>query len=41
MRAFLAVAEKKIAATGGAQIADEDVPGAEAGVEELRTIGLA
>ncbi len=38
---FFAVAEKEIAAAGGAEIADEDVLGAEAGVEELRAIGFA
>ncbi len=38
---FLAVAEEKIAAAGGAEIADEDVWGAEASTEELATIGFA
>lgn len=39
--AFLAVAEQEIAAAGGAEVADEDVGGAEAGDEELRAIGFA
>jgi hypothetical protein len=39
--AFFAVAEEEIAAAGGTEIADEDVLGAEAGVEELRVIGFA
>ena len=39
--AFLAVAEEEIAAAGGAEIADEDVLGAEAGAEELCAIGFA
>jgi hypothetical protein len=38
---FFSVAEEEIAAAGGAEIADEDVLGAEAGVEELRAIGFA
>lgn len=41
MRAFFAVAEEQVAAAGGAETANEDVPGGEAGVEELGAIGLA
>ena len=39
--AFFTVAEEKIASAGGAEIADEDILRAEAGFEELRTIGFA
>jgi hypothetical protein len=39
--AFFAVAEEEVAATGGAEIADKDVWGAEAGTEELGAIGFA
>ena len=39
--AFFAVAEEEIAAAGGAEIADEDVCGAEAGTEKLGAIGFA
>src|SRR5262249_35030280 len=38
---FFAVAEKKIAAAGGTQIAYEDVLRAQPGIAELGTIGLA
>jgi hypothetical protein len=41
LRAFFAVAEEEIAAASGAEVADEDVLGAEAGIEELRAIGFA
>ena len=41
MRAFFTIAEEEIAAAGGAEIADEDVRGAEAGTEELAAIGFA
>ena len=41
MGAFLAVAEEKIATAGGAEVADEDVWGTEAGTEKLGTIGFA
>ena len=41
MRAFFTVAEEEIAAAGGAEIADEDVGGAEAGAEELVAIRFA
>ena len=39
--AFFAVAEEEIAAAAGAEIADEDILRAEAGVEELRTVSFA
>jgi len=39
--AFLAVAEKKVASAGGAQVADEDVCGTEASTKELSTISFA
>src|SRR5258708_37193590 len=39
--AFFAVAEQKVAAAGGAEIAGEDVGGAEASVEGLGAVGLA
>jgi len=39
--AFLAVAEEEIAAAGGAEAANEDVLGAEAGIQELRAVGFA
>lgn len=38
---FLAIAKEKIAAARRAEIIDEDALGAEAGVEQLRAIGLA
>jgi len=38
---FLAVAEEKVAAAGSAQVANEDVWGAEAGAKELGVIGFA
>ena len=41
MGAFLAVAEKKVASAGGAQVADEDVCGTEASTKELSTISFA
>src|SRR5260370_14541809 len=41
MGAFFAVAEEEVAAARGAQIADEDVWGAQAGAEELSAIGFA
>ncbi len=41
MCAFLAVAEEKLAAAGGAQVTAEDVLFAQAGVEELRAVGFA
>ncbi len=41
LRAFLAVAEKEVAAAGGTEIADEDVGGAETCAEELCAIGFA
>ncbi len=40
MGALFAVAEEEIGAAGGAEIADEDVLGAEAGGEELGAIGF-
>src|SRR5260370_42568112 len=39
--AFLAVAEEEIGAAGGAEVADEDVCGAEACGKELGAIGFA
>src|SRR5713226_4636665 len=39
--AFFAVTKKEVAAAGSAEIADEDVGGAEAGSEELGAIGFA
>jgi len=39
--AFLAVAEKEVATAGGAEAADEDVCGAQAGAKKLGTIGFA
>jgi len=39
--AFLAVAEEEVAAAGGAEVAGEDVWGAEAGTEELGAVGFA
>jgi hypothetical protein len=39
--AFFAIAEKKIGATSGAEIARKDVSCVEAGVEELGTVGPA
>src|SRR6266849_7700386 len=39
--AFFAVAEEEIAAAGGAEFADKDVGGAEAGAKELGAIGFA
>jgi len=41
LRAFFTIAEEEIAAAGGAEIADEDVGGAETGAEELGAIGFA
>src|SRR3989440_1495494 len=41
LRAFFTIAEEEIAAAGGAEIADEDVGGAEPGAEELAAIGFA
>jgi|SRR6266481_225777 len=41
LRAFLAIAEEEVATAGGAEVADEDVWGAEAGTQELGAIGLA
>ena len=41
MGAFLAVAEKEVATAGGAEAADEDVCGAQAGAKKLGTIGFA
>jgi hypothetical protein len=38
--ALFAVAEEKIPAAGGAEVADKDILGAEAGVEELSAIGF-
>src|SRR5882762_7831374 len=38
--AFLAVAEEEVQVAGGTEIAQEDVRGAEAGVQELSAIGL-
>jgi hypothetical protein len=40
-RTFLAVAEEEVAAAGGAEIADEDVGGEDAGAKELGAIGFA
>jgi len=39
--AFFAVAEEKIALAGGAEVAYEDVGGAEAGAQELGAVGFA
>ena len=41
MGAFFAVAEKKIASAGGAEVIDEDVLFTEAGVEELGAVSFA
>lgn len=41
MWAFFAIAEKKIAAASGAEVADKDVLGAKADFEELRAVGFA
>ena len=41
MGGFFAVAEEEVAAAGGAEVADGDVGGAEAGGEELGAIGFA
>src|SRR6266571_3898841 len=38
---FFAVAEEKIAAAGGTEIAHGDVLGAETSIEELRAVGFA
>src|SRR6266403_5508256 len=40
LRAFFAVAKEEVAAAGGAEIADEDVGGAEARAEKLGAIGF-
>src|SRR2546429_6723648 len=41
LRAFLAVAEEKVATAGGAEAADEDVGGTDASAKELGAIGFA
>jgi len=38
---FLAIAEKKVAAAGGTEVADENIFGVDTGVEKLSAVGFA